>query len=60
MSDQLITGAVVRLKSGGPKMTIQSIGSYMGFENPAASCVWFDRQDMKQSIFELASLEVAG
>ena len=46
-------GAVVRLKSGGPNMTIDTIG------NLVATCVWFDGGERKEGVFKLASLEIA-
>jgi uncharacterized protein YodC (DUF2158 family) len=46
-------GAVVRLKSGGPNMTIDTIG------NLVATCVWFDGGERKEGLFKLHSLEIA-
>lgn len=47
-------GDVVRLKSGGPKMTIVSID-----ESAGASCTWFDRNGKRhESVFALATVEV--
>jgi len=36
-------GTVVKLKSGGPDMTVQAVGNY-GLEDPkpGVSCIWFD------------------
>ena len=54
-------GDVVKIKSGGPKMTIEKIGprSSSNAEN-VAHCVWFDKDDqMKYGEFLLASLMLA-
>jgi uncharacterized protein YodC (DUF2158 family) len=54
-------GDVVRLKSGGPKMTVQSVGDFSreGLK-VGVLCVWFRGEDRQQSIFHPDSLEVAG
>jgi uncharacterized protein YodC (DUF2158 family) len=46
-------GDIVRLKSGGPKMTIDTI------DNSFATCVWFEGTERKQDVFSLASIEIA-
>lgn len=47
-------GSVVRIKSGGPKMTIQAING----DNVV--CVWFDNQNNPQKqIFKINTLEIA-
>jgi uncharacterized protein YodC (DUF2158 family) len=58
MSD-INVGNTVRLKSGGPIMTVQHIGSY---SNPSiadgAKCVWFDEKDNpREKVFNRAVLE---
>jgi len=58
MGAELKPGQVVRIKSGGPKMTIQEIDEYMGWSGLAAKCQWFDGAELKSSIFELHSLEL--
>ena len=35
------SGSKVKLKSGGPEMTVQDVGDY-GPINPGVFCVWFD------------------
>lgn len=52
--EPLKVGDVVQLKSGGPRMTIQSIGSFpsLGMDN-AAECVWFDSTTMNKQVFAL-------
>ena len=50
-------GDVVKLKSGGPKMTIKKIGPN-NLENAKddASCVWFEGNQLKDSRFPLETL----
>ena len=46
-------GDIVRLKSGGPKMTIVSVDEQAG-----ASCTWFDRNGKRhEGVFTLATVE---
>ena len=54
-------GDVVRLKSGGPKMTIDYIGPHtMGSDHDEAQCSWFELRKgtevRRQEWFELTSL----
>lgn len=51
-------GDVVELKSGGPKMTIQDLGDYgpMG-PGDGALCVWFEKSELKESVFDVAMLK---
>ena len=39
-------GDVVKLKSGGPAMTVQDVG--LGTENTGVKCIWFSSNDMKR------------
>jgi uncharacterized protein YodC (DUF2158 family) len=43
-------GDVVKLKSGGPKMTVESM------DNDGVKCVWFDKADSKAAIFPEGTL----
>lgn len=54
MSD-LQKGDVVRLKSGGPLMTIQGLGQYTGMED-GVYCVWFDGTKQHSEVFDRAVL----
>ena len=46
MSNEIKIGDVVRLKSGGPKMTVASI--VMGAKHNNARCLWFNEgEDLK-------------
>lgn len=50
-------GQTVRLKSGGPTMTIEDVGSIEGIEQ-AALCVWFDdKKELKRANFDQALLK---
>jgi uncharacterized protein YodC (DUF2158 family) len=41
MAEEFKIGDVVQLKSGGPKMTVTSVGVEHYSEKPVVSCVWF-------------------
>ena len=58
---QLKKGDVVILKSGGPLMTIEEIGSYSEEFGPSegASCVWFQKTERCSAVFDLATLTIA-
>lgn len=53
-------GDKVRLKSGGPLMTISDIGDYslgqVGEPNDA-KCIWFDGKRLEEAVFDIATLE---
>ena len=51
-------GDVVILKSGGPPMTVHSIGDYpnQGL-NPGVLCVWFDSAKRVEDVFHPDTLE---
>ena len=57
MSNDFQPGEVVKLKSGGPKMTIEQIDDYG--EGPMARCVWFEGNLQKAELFGLAVLKHA-
>jgi uncharacterized protein YodC (DUF2158 family) len=55
-------GNTVRLKSGGPIMTIETIDAraYLGgSEKDHARCQWFEKNELETGVFPLASLEAA-
>ena len=54
-------GDVVRLKSGGPKMTIDSVDEYGSGNksNIRAICIWFDGGERKEGNFPPKTLETA-
>jgi uncharacterized protein YodC (DUF2158 family) len=57
---QFQQGDVVRLKSGGPWMTITALGGASGWTmSPAhaASCRWFDGRKPQETVFDVALLE---
>lgn len=53
-------GDTVRLKSGGPLMTIDHIGNFgpLGPEI-GARCVWFERNEPQERVFDVAVLEIS-
>lgn len=52
MGEEIKKGDTVRLKSGGPLMTVQSIA------DNEASCTWFDdKNNRKEGIFDPATLK---
>ncbi len=51
-------GEVVQLKSGGPLMTIHSIGDYSPTgPNPGLLCVWFDDKKKVEDVFDPRAVE---
>ena len=46
-------GDIVRLKSGGPVMTVNSV------EQAHAHCVWMKDETLMRDIFSIATLEAA-
>lgn len=51
-------GDRVQLKSGGPIMTVQNLGSYGSVEN-GALCVWFDQKNNPmEKVFDVETLEL--
>lgn len=51
-------GDIVELKSGGPGMTVQTLGNFemKGIED-GALCVWFDGKTKYQDVFDVATLK---
>ena len=57
MAQTLKVGDVVKLKSGGPKMTVIEIGT-----GPSAGtiwCKWFVGYEPRQNSFDAATIEIA-
>ena len=52
MSDQIKAGDTVRLKSGGPLMTVAWV------KESTASCDWFDGSKAVTQSFQITSLEL--
>jgi uncharacterized protein YodC (DUF2158 family) len=61
MADQEFkAGDVVKLKSGGPDMTIEGIGKYgMAATDDSAKCVWFEKTKRMEDVFALPLLKPA-
>lgn len=56
-----VKGDVVKLKSGGPKMTVSMTGDFSfttGIEN-GVQCVWFEGDKAHDKVFDVAVLEKA-
>ncbi|ACO78286.1 hypothetical protein AvCA_20850 [Azotobacter vinelandii CA] len=58
---EFVKGDIVVLKSGGPAMTVESIGNYAeglarGPER-GAKCIWFDGGKPQEHVFDVAVLE---
>lgn len=57
MSDQFKAGDVVQLKSGGPKMTITSVGDNYG--TMTAWCAWFEGTKQQTGHFPVEAIQPA-
>jgi uncharacterized protein YodC (DUF2158 family) len=57
MADQFKIGDTVKLKSGGPLMTVEQSGDYLG--EPRVWCVWFAKDEKKDATFPPEALELA-
>ena len=58
---ELEKGDTVRLKSGGPVMTIETIANKVSVngEKDHAWCQWFEKNKLETGVFPLSSLEKA-
>jgi uncharacterized protein YodC (DUF2158 family) len=57
MEDNFKTGDIVRLKSGGPNMTVEKYGNY--HDGRKCLCKWFDdKNKLDQKLFMDAELEI--
>lgn len=54
MANQFEVGEIVRLKSGGPEMTVQSVA---GTTSSNYACQWFAGKKLERGIFPEDSLE---
>lgn len=62
MSEAFKVGDIVRLKSGGPRMTVEHVGAGDGplGGGPYVACTWFDDANKPQSRrFKPDALEVS-
>jgi len=58
MTDEIAVGDVIRLKSGGPKMTVVTIGTTQFDSEPSVWCEWFDEKNKAQEkTFHLVAVE---
>ena len=51
MSEEIRPGDVVQLRSGGQKMTVESL------DEDGAFCVWFDQSTKKSDMFDIGTLK---
>jgi uncharacterized protein YodC (DUF2158 family) len=51
-------GDTVRLRSGGPLMTVHDIGDYGTHLNPGLLCIWFDGAKRMQEVFHPKAVEL--
>ncbi len=58
MADEIGTGSVVKLKSGGPKMTVEAVFRDAG-GRMCVRCTWFDDTKRTSQAFELEAVEIA-
>jgi uncharacterized protein YodC (DUF2158 family) len=56
LADEIKEGAVVVLKSGGPAMTVTSVGDHYG--TLSAWCVWFDGKKQVNGTFNVLTLKL--
>jgi uncharacterized protein YodC (DUF2158 family) len=60
MAQRFKTGDVVRLKSGGPTMTVADYGKYNYSEFDSYKCRWFDeKKKLTEDVFSEEELEMA-
>jgi uncharacterized protein YodC (DUF2158 family) len=55
--EQFRPGDLVRLRSGGPSMTIESVGISSFTEEPTVFCVWFDGKMKQRDNFAAEAVE---
>ncbi len=58
MAEEFRKGDVVKLKSGGPLMTVSNIGEYLGEQK--VWCVWFEKTKKFEETFAPEVLAIAG
>jgi uncharacterized protein YodC (DUF2158 family) len=51
----IVVGSRVRLKSGGPQMTVKFFDEY-----GSAYCEWFDKTEIKGHNFAVTSIDLEG
>jgi uncharacterized protein YodC (DUF2158 family) len=58
MDENIQAGDLVRLKSGGPNMTVTQVGETAMLKVRSVWCVWFDHKMVQQSeTFPIVSVE---
>ncbi|SGZ17486.1 YodC family protein [Moritella viscosa] len=57
MSKEYAVGICVKLKSGGPEMTVKSFSKESGYVNSGHYCQWFAGKKLESGYFPYDSLE---
>jgi uncharacterized protein YodC (DUF2158 family) len=55
----LNVGTTVKLKSGGPLMTVEEPNAHAGGK-PVVKCTWFDKGELKSGLFPAETLTETG
>jgi uncharacterized protein YodC (DUF2158 family) len=55
MAYHAYVGNTVTLKSGGPSMTVEKVGTY---RDDPIQCVWFDGAELKRGAFPVETLQI--
>jgi uncharacterized protein YodC (DUF2158 family) len=58
MTDEIEAGSVVKLKSGGPRMTVEAVFRDAG-GRMCVRCTWFSDTKRTSQAFELEAVEIA-
>ena len=54
MAENIRIGDVVRLKSGGPRMTVEEIE-----EDEIVTCTWFEKNELIRGTFKKLTLKIS-
>jgi uncharacterized protein YodC (DUF2158 family) len=60
MAETFNAGDIVKLKSGGPRMTVENLGRDSRSGASRVTCTWFEGGDVKSHVFPAEALERAG
>jgi uncharacterized protein YodC (DUF2158 family) len=57
VSDEIKAGEIVKLKSGGPKMTVETVFNDAHAKR-CVKCVWFDENRLVRDVFQIEAVEI--
>ena len=57
MDEEYKVGDIVRLKCGGPRMTIDKLGTFSGGSAKEAKCLWFAEDKIQSAVFPIVAVE---